>query len=40
MKCGHVLTKYSWAGKKWAASWFQVNIFGKIFCFFKREILL
>ena len=32
----HYLTKYITDGKKYAASWIQVNLFGRAWCFSKR----
>ncbi len=37
----HYITKYKDEnGSRKAVAWFQVNIFGKCFCFFKREIAI
>lgn len=37
----HYITKYSDEhGSRKVVAWFQVNIFGKYFCFFKREIAI
>lgn len=33
----HYITIYGRNGKKYAASWIQLNIFGRCFCFSKRE---
>ena len=32
----HYLTKYVTAGKKYAASWIQMNLFGRVWCFSKK----
>lgn len=34
----HYLTKYQENNKKFASSWIQVNLFGKVFCFSKKTI--
>ena len=34
------ITKYTENGKRYAESWFQINIFGKCFCFSKKRIEL
>ena len=34
----HHLTKYKVCGKTVAASWLQLNIFGKCFCFSQKTI--
>lgn len=34
----HYITKYESNGKRYAEAWFQVNIFGKGYCFLKRKI--
>lgn len=36
----HYITKYIENGKLYAEAWFQVNLFGKAFCFLKRKIEL
>lgn len=37
----HYITKYQdETGRKKAASWFQINVLGKCFCLFKREITI
>ena len=36
----HFITKYIENGKLYAEAWFQVNLFGKAFCFLKRKIEL
>jgi len=34
----HHITKYKENGKRYAESWFQINILGKCFCFWKKKI--
>ncbi len=36
----HLITKYEANGKKFAASWIQVKIFGKILCLSRKVIEL
>lgn len=36
----HYITKYESNGKKYAESWLQVNIFGKVYCFSIKRIEL
>ena len=39
MTMNHYITKYTDENKtKKAVSWIQINLFGRAFCFFKREI--
>lgn len=32
------ITKYTYNNKKYATSWFQINIFNKNLCFFSKTI--
>ena len=32
----HYLTKYVTDGKRYVASWIQMNLLGRVWCFFKR----
>lgn len=34
----HYITKYEVNGKRYAVAWFQINMFGKSYCFSKRKI--
>lgn len=34
----HHITKYQENGKKYAASWLQLNVFGKAICLWKKTI--
>lgn len=34
------MTKYSVDGKRYAVSWIQLDIFGKSYCFSKKQIAL
>lgn len=34
----HHITKYHTDGQHYATSWFQINLFGKAFCFSKKTI--
>lgn len=36
----HYITKYHEDGKQKVVSWVQINLFGKSFCFFKKEITI
>jgi hypothetical protein len=34
----HYITKYEEKGVRYAEAWFQINLLGWCFCFFKRKI--
>lgn len=36
----HYITKYTSDGIRYAESWLQLNIFGKVYCFSKKKIVI
>jgi len=36
----HYMTKYIANNKQYVTSWFQINVFGKPFCFSKRTVVV
>lgn len=36
----HFITKYKENGNLYAESWIQINLFGRVYCFSKKRILI
>lgn len=34
----HYITTYEENGQHWAEAWFQINLFGRCYCFSRRRI--